>query len=121
MRSPSWTTRSVSPLKPGDRAVDGFAARFELGARLIGQQAGLVSGIGHPRLVGEKAGRHLFELIEHVEMLGDAGADVANVTGDVAAFHGQRTTVPRDATDRVFSDFLDTVCGHGPTRSPKNL
>ena len=105
------------PLEAGDGAVDGFAARFELGASLLGKQTGFIGGIGNARLVGEKSGRHFLELVEHAHMLGDARADVADVAGDVAAFHRQGATVSRDATDRVFRDFLDTLCGHGPARS----
>ena len=39
IRSPSWTTSSVSPLKPGDGALDRFAAGVELGLGLLATAA----------------------------------------------------------------------------------
>src|SRR6185295_8945409 len=45
-------------------------------------------------------------------MVADAARHILDVTGDVAAFHRQRTAIAGDRADRVLGDFLDTQTGH---------
>ena len=106
IRSPSWTTSSVSPLKP--EIVPSIAARagLELGLGLLGQQPRLVGRIGDPRLVGEQPRHDVLEPVEHLGMLGDALGDVLDIAGDVAAFDRQRAAIARHRRGSRFRSLL---------------
>ena len=117
MRSPSWTTSSVRPLKPS--IVPSIASRpaSSLALACSDKQPRFVGGIGDARLVAQQPGGHFLELVEHLQMLADALADALHVAGDVAAFHRQRPAIARDRADRIFRDFLNPLRGHRQPRS----
>ena len=85
----------------GDRVLDRGAALIELAARLLGEHARLVGGIGDLGLVGEEAGGDLLEQIQHLEVRGDALVDAGDIAGDVAAFDRQRPAIARHQVDRL--------------------
>ena len=112
MRSPSWTTRSVRPLKPA--MVPSIASRPASSLALACSDSSRASSVESrdPRLVGEQPGGHFLEPVEHLQMLADALGDACDVAGDVAAFDRQRSAIARHRADRVFGDFLDAQRGH---------
>ena len=89
------------PREDLDRVLDRGAALVELAARLLGEHARLVGGIGDLRLVGEQPGGDVLERIEHLEIGGDALVDAGDIAGDVAAFDRQRPAIARDLVDRL--------------------
>ena len=112
MRSPSWTTSSVSPLKPA--MVPSIASRPASSLALACSDSSRASSVESltPRLVGEQPRGHFLEPVEHLQMLADLLGDAFDIAGDVAALDRQRAAIARNRADRILGDFLDPLCGH---------
>ena len=112
IRSPSWTTRSVSPLKPW--MVPSIASRPASSLALACSRSSRASSVEsrHARLVGEQPGGHFLERVEHLQMLADPLGDPFDIAGDVAALHRQRAAVARHRANRFFRNFFDAERGH---------
>ena len=73
----------------------------EVTTRLLGDQGRVSDSTDEARLLSEQAKAKL-----------DAGRDTLHVTGDVAAFHRQRSAIAGNGPNCIFSDFLDPRSGH---------
>ena len=112
MRSPSWTTSSVRPLKPA--MVPSIASRPASSLALACSDRSRASSVesADPRLVGEQPGGHFLEPVEHLQMLADPLGDVLDIAGDVAALDRQRAAIARHRADRIFGNFFNAERGH---------
>ena len=112
MRSPSWTTSSVRPLKPA--IVPSIASRpaSSLALACSDKQPRLVGRIGNARLVGKQPGGHFLKRIQHLQMLADPLGDAFDIAGDVAAFDRQRAAIARHGANGVFRNFFNPERGH---------
>ena len=121
IRSPSWTTSSVSPLKPA--MVPSIASRPASSLALACSDSSRASSVEsrHPRLVGQQSGGHFLEPVEHLQMFADPLGDPLDIAGDVAALDRQRAAVARHGADRIFGDFFDAERRHYRTSPMRKL
>ena len=116
--------------------IDGFKGLTELIVQLGERMAGFASAMNQVQTVSstiETIARktNMLALNATIEAAraGEAGRSFAvvaaevkklahDITGDVAAFHRQRSAIARHGADSVFGDFLDPLRGHVTHRSP---